>query len=252
MVAATPFFCAATLEDASINVYSLTGRRLVPAMLLDSPCVMIDACKSFLMVITSSAHMYIWDIKKQKAHVASVLIQPLISNPSAAILSATIRHNGAPIIQLSSGAAFTYDVALQVWTKASEARWAEGSDAWEGRQRATANRGPSGARGIVASLEANISDLELNNGEQRGNTTPWWNAALTLGHLETRLHAARLLDSPSEYKTNLLQYAKKLSEEGFRGKAEELLKELCGPLYWKPGRDEHGVQPSWACKRGNY
>ncbi len=209
------------------------------------------------------------DIKKQKAHVASVLIQPLISNLSAAILSATIRHNGAPIIQLSSGAAFTYDVALHVWTKASEARWAEGSDAWEGRQRATANRGPSGARGIVASLEANISDLELNNGEQRGNTTPWWNVALTLGHLETRLHAARLLDSPSEYKTNLLQYAKKLSEEGFRGKAEELLKELCGPLYWyvsalivmghhltsfagSLGEMIHGVQPSWACKRGNY
>ncbi len=29
MVTATPFFCAATLEDASINVYSLTGRRCV-------------------------------------------------------------------------------------------------------------------------------------------------------------------------------------------------------------------------------
>ena len=27
MVAATPIFCAAALEDGSINVYSLTGRR---------------------------------------------------------------------------------------------------------------------------------------------------------------------------------------------------------------------------------
>src|SRR5260370_12285264 len=182
-------------------------------MLLDSPCVMIDACKSFLMAITSSAHMYIWyvwitgsldrctqfsavplrDIKKQKAHVSSSLIQPLVSNPSAAIMSATIRHNGAPIMLLSSGAAFTYDVALQVWTKASEARWAEGSDAWEGRQRATVNRCPSGTRSIIASLEANISDLELNNGEHRGNTTIWCNAALTLWHLDPRLHASRLL-----------------------------------------------------------
>ena len=172
------------------------------------------------------------DVKKQKAHVTFALIQPLVSNPSTTIMSGTVRHNGAPIILLSCGVAFTYDAALQVWTKASEARWAEGSDAWEGRQRATVNRGPSGARGIIALLEANISEMDLNNGEQRGNASPWWNAALTLGHLETRLHAARLLDSPSEYKSNLLQYAKKLSEEGFRGKAEELLKELCGPLYW--------------------
>lgn len=61
---------------------------------------------------------------------------------------------------------------------------------------------------------------------------PWWNAALTLGHLETRLHSARLLDSPTEYKNSLIVYAKRIAEEGFRGKAEELLKELSGPIYW--------------------
>lgn len=44
--------------------------------------------------------------------------------------------------------------------------------------------------------------------------------------------AARLLDCPTGYKQALLQYAKKLAEEGFRAKAEELIRELFGPVYW--------------------
>ena len=60
----------------------------------------------------------------------------------------------------------------------------------------------------------------------------WWTAAMTLGHLETRLHAAKALDSPAEYKQALLLYAKTIADEGFRGKAEELLRELFGPVYW--------------------
>ena len=76
--------------------------------------------------------------------------------------------------------------------------------------------------------EASLGSIPLKSSEM----SPWWNVALTLGHLETRLHAAKLLDSPSEFKTNLILYAKRIAEEGFRAKAEELLKELCGPLYW--------------------
>lgn len=60
----------------------------------------------------------------------------------------------------------------------------------------------------------------------------WWNTALTLGHLEARLHATKLLDSPPEYRQALLMYAKKIADEGFRSKAEELVKELYGPVYW--------------------
>jgi len=55
---------------------------------------------------------------------------------------------------------------------------------------------------------------------------------MTLGHFESRLHAARLLDSGAEYKQALLLYAKKIADEGFRGKAEELVRELFGPIYW--------------------
>jgi len=66
---------------------------------------------------------------------------------------------------------------------------------------------------------------------------------MTLGHLETRLHAARLLDSPAEYKQYLTLYAKRIADEGFRAKAEELIKELCGPIYWRHGEERDS---SWS------
>jgi len=33
-------------------------------------------------------------------------------------------------------------------------------------------------------------------------------------------------------------HAKKMADEGFRGKAEELIRELFGPVYWRPGKDD--------------
>lgn len=84
---------------------------------------------------------------------------------------------------------------------------------------------------MVASIENAITSTtdELSAHKERPQ---WWNAALTLGHLESKMHAAKALESPTEYKQALLLYARKLGEEGFRSKAEELIKDLFGPVYW--------------------
>lgn len=46
------------------------------------------------------------------------------------------------------------------------------------------------------------------------------------------MHAAKVLDSPSEYKQALLLYARKIADEGFRAKGEELIRDLFGPVFW--------------------
>lgn len=106
--------------------------------------------------------------------------------------------------------------------------FAEGSDAWQGRQRANSQ---IANRGVVSSLESHVSEAAPPADSDKERPV-WWNTALTLGHLETRLHAAKTLDSPQEYKHALLLYAKKIADEGFRAKAEELVKDLFGPTYW--------------------
>ena len=138
-------------------------------------------------------------------------------------------QNGAPIIHVSSGCAYSYDPELLTWVKLSDKWWAGGSSAWQARSRAGAL---SANRGVVATIEHIISEQTGPDDGANRERPNWWEAALTLGHLEARMQATRVLDSPTEYKQALLVYAKRIAEDGFRGKAEELVKELFGPLYW--------------------
>lgn len=85
---------------------------------------------------------------------------------------------------------------------------------------------------MVATIENTISEQTGPDDGSNRERPSWWEAALTLGHLEARLQATRVLESPTEYKQALLVYAKRIAEDGFRGKAEELVKEMFGPLYW--------------------
>jgi len=232
---ATASFAAVAMQDGSVNVYSSTGRRLMPTLSLGSPCWAMDSSKHSLMVATCSGQIYSWNTKTQSSYFPPVSLQTLFnSSPNCTIVSATVRPNGAPIVQCSTGVAHSYVASLSSWIKLSERWWAEGSDAWQGRQRSSSN---AAARGIVAFVEGALP----TSGEESGADTQrptWWSAAMTLGHLETKLHAALVLDSPQEYKQVLLVYAKKVADEGFRAKAEELIKDLFGPVYWRPIRED--------------
>ena len=220
----------------------------MPTLSLGSPCAYLSGAKCSLMLVTVSGMLYVWcvsqkysapsssstshrNIKKQAAAFPATSVLPILgTSPNTTIVYAVVRPNGAPVIQLSTGVAHTWDAGLSAWVKLSESWWAEGSDAWQGRQRSTAL---GGARGPLAALEGAISErTNLDDGRAEKVRPTWWGAAMTLGHLESKLHAARALDSPQEYKQALLLYAKRIADEGFRGKAEELVKELFGPVYW--------------------
>lgn len=141
----------------------------------------------------------------------------------------------------------TYDQNLESWTQISSTWWSKGSEHWEGRVRSNNSAG----RGVVKIIESETNDflmaqpdlVDMEGDEARlrpsfegeeqkklGNDDDW-KMALTLGHLENRMNAAIALDSLAEYRMFLALYAKRLAEEAFRGKAEELIKELLGPIY---------------------
>ncbi|CAE6539796.1 unnamed protein product [Rhizoctonia solani] len=232
-VVATMAFVAVALEDGAINFYTNTGRRAMATVILDSPCSHLEASKHFLLAISATGMVHSWNVRTASALFPPVSILPLLS-ANTSIDSVQLRANGSHLILLSSGIAVSYESSLMSWTRVSEPRWADGSDSWTGRQR-----GPSSGRGVLANMEVALTEIRGEDGDTSAIRRPqWWNTALTLGHLESRLAAAQLLDSPTEYKQALLLYAKRLADEGFRTKAEELVKELCGPLYYKPGRED--------------
>ncbi|KAJ8087366.1 HIR complex subunit [Marasmius tenuissimus] len=237
---ATSTFCAAAMQDGSINVYSHNGRRLMPTLALGSPCSLIDGNKNCLMVITQSGQLYSWRVNKGTAFFPPISVLPLLSSPNYTITTAMARPNGCPIINCSNGAVFSYDPQLSTWVRLCDKWWSEGSDVWQGRQRTSANGQNTSNKGVIAMIEAEVSSGSENLASAGKSRPEWWSAAMTLGHLETRMHAARLLESPVEYKQALVLYAKKIADEGFRSKAEELIKELFGPVYWRPVADRDG------------
>jgi len=193
------------------------------------------------------------DTRKRKAvfkptnvYTITTLSPTADGNPTV-INTAKVRPNGCPILSLSSGLVVTYDQNLESWTQISSPWWSKGSEYWESRIRSNNSAG----RGVVKIIESETNDFlaaqpdlvtmeddeahlrpSLEGEEQKklGNDDDW-TMALTLGHLESRMNAAIALDSLPEYKMFLTTYAKRLAEEAFRGKAEELIKELIGPIY---------------------
>jgi protein HIRA/HIR1 len=95
------------------------------------------------------------------------------------------------------------------------------------------------SRGLIATIENGINEqghpsppgLGEQEGGGGGEEKEWWEQAMTLSHLETRMLACLVLETTGqEYKMFLGLYAKKLGEEGFRSKAEELVRELAGKM----------------------
>ncbi|KAJ6596673.1 WD40-repeat-containing domain protein [Mycena sp. CBHHK59/15] len=230
-VCASSRFCAVGMLDGSVIVYSHTGRRIMPSMSLGSPCSFIDGRRNVLQLITSTGQLHSWDVKKQSALFPSVSISTILSSPNYTITSAKVQPSGAAILTCSNGVVYSYDASLLSFVKLTERWWSEGSDVWQARQRSATN--PTANRGVLSITEGSVAGNPEDSGADK-KRPKWWNMAMTLGHLETRMHSARLLDSPTEYKQALAQYTKKIAEEGFRAKAEELIRDLFGPVYWRP------------------
>ncbi|BGP55906.1 hypothetical protein JCM8202_002694 [Rhodotorula sphaerocarpa] len=192
------------------------------------------------------------------------------NHPDPVITTSAILPNGTPLLSLDSGATYSYDADLAAWTRVSETWWSR-AETWDGRRGRNVAAVLGTGRGIVRTIEGAINEVVVNEQQQEAadpdrpmetdangaaeegvlgrpkpdgpaaepNGTPeTYRIALSLGHLETRIKAAQSLDSPHEYRVFLLAYAKKLADEGLRSKAEELIRELLGPIYHKPGKKE--------------
>ncbi|CAK5284490.1 unnamed protein product [Mycena citricolor] len=233
-VSASSRFCAVALRDGSVIVYSHAGRRLMPTLALGSPCSFLDGRGNILMAISSSGMLHSWDIRKQSALFPAVSLSTILTTPNIILAAARVQPTGASILTCSNGIVYSYDPSLMAFTKLTERWWSEGSDVWQARQRSATN--PTANRGIVSVTEGSIAGETTGADKKRPK---FWSEAMTLAHLETRMHSARALDSPAEFKQALSQYTKKLAEEGYKNKAEELIRDLIGPMY-------AGGDPTWA------
>lgn len=252
-------FSAVALANGSVIVYSAKGRRLM-SMQLDAPVFRLESSRDILVAITTNGELRRWDVRRDRELHRPVSTQAVLGFGDGDLHRFWVHTNGAPILVLKSEGAFTLDANKLAWVQISSGWWADASQYWESRGRgrgASLNGGSAAAleaaaaavaREPVKAVEAEINDLvvarsmvgrapqvvlpshETGGGEVR--------LACSLRHLETRMLAATLLDSAQEYRTALNQYARKLADEGIRNQAEDLLKSLVGPVYYRPGAQE--------------
>lgn len=264
LAAGSPIFSAVSTEDNSLLVYSPTGRRLFPNIVLDAPCAFLVAEDKFLMAITARGSLTVYDVAKVTAVVPQHSLSSLLNSAATdavmhpTVASAGLQPNGIPVLALDSGSSYAYHHALGAWSRLSELWWRENSDAWDEQAG-----GSVAGKGAISTIEAAIDAIgkgkqkegdeddviivdrdesggrsakrartELQ-GEERAplGKEETFRFAVTLAHLETRLHAAEILQSSAEYRANLVAYARKLEEEGLVSKATELVKDLLGPKY---------------------
>lgn len=213
------------------------------------------------MAITSLGTLHVWNTSNSKAVFPSLPLTTLLTSsatsnvPHPSITTSSLLPNGAPLIALSSGSTYSYDLDLSIWTRLSDPWWSKGSDYWEGRRGKNGATGRSIIRGIESAVNDFVVDAALSDSDdaddvqgQDGETKEkkmelegsvsepvgddaMFRTAVSLGHLEIRMKAAISLGSSNEFKGFLIAYAKKLAEEGIRGKAEEIVKEMLGPIY---------------------
>lgn len=156
-VIATQTLAASSCIDNSLHLFELqSGRRLVPPLVLDSPVAHIAAEKDHLLVVTSSASMWLWDLNQNKVLVKAESVSCILSTTSSTtekpsksqsknseksttnkgddnqvnntnqidgdieILSCSLTEHYQPLLLLSTGRAFVFDYNLHCWLLISD------------------------------------------------------------------------------------------------------------------------------------
>lgn len=204
-----------------------------------------------LALITTDCELRVHDVRSGRALFSPTSMAHLLESDGGTVQlnELSVRSNGTVVITTTQPAAYLYDRAKSAFIPLVTPFQLAGSPLLTTAPRASsrnASSAPSASLHTATSSTSPVSEIESLVLEQYRRQMPngtgtnaadtpekpaWWDVAMTLQHIEMRVRAAELLASKEEYKGYLKEYAKKVGQEGFRARAEEIVRELVGPLY---------------------
>lgn len=226
---ASDTFVSAALLNGTLLWYSRRGRRL-STLALDVPCVRLASHGNILAALMHTGCVRRWNVPQ------CVAVGEPVALPGADDLTIlSVHSNGVPIAVLREREeVVALDDRLGAFVCVASGALARRSDAWDVRLR---GRGVRDVREPIKQAESELNDLIVARPATCAAVGDEALAA-TLRHLEMRLQAAELLASPAEYQQALLALGRRLSDEGIRNQAEDLLRAYMGPVYYRPGITE--------------
>jgi len=219
-------------ENRSIDMFSSTGRKILPSMVLDSPASILQCSRHYVMVVTSSGGVFVWDTKRVAAVLKNEPVLPLLSGPDITITRASISERGFPIITLSNHASYSFDTSVGAWVQLiyAEDLLAINSD----HQSVAPSQDPLQAKGPLAQLQGQNSRFGRQS-SRMFRSNPGRQQSATAVHLENQLSSCVALGSGKEYYFWLTTYVRYLSQAGFESRLREVCEELLGPPHRSVG-----------------
>ena len=134
-------FWSCCSDDGTVYVYSDSGRKLLPPMIMGVPCSFLEACGNFLLCVTSIGQVYCWNVDASRLLFPPTSLYPLLSpnlrfsddvlTRAENITMCTLTASGVPIVTLSNGDGYMYDKVMEVWMLINDSWWAYGSQYWD-------------------------------------------------------------------------------------------------------------------------
>ncbi|KAK0557707.1 HIR complex subunit [Tilletia horrida] len=244
----TPRFSAVVTADRMLITYGASGRRIANVKLEALPFLMRSVGR-YLMIINTRGDILRWDAIARRQLDPTLSLSTILDSPAGynrdpglLLLDGFIYTNGLPILVMASEKVYTIDARTGCFVCIADSWWAEHSPYWDRSYRARLSGSLSNPSATLwtepmKAIEAEINSLVASRSATRFPPPPsgvqrsGMEDAVAIRHLETRMQACDLLGSAQEYKANLLLLAKRLSDEGIRNMAEELIKILYGPVH---------------------
>lgn len=253
-------FWAVCTADGQILTYSHTsGKRIFPPMVMGAPLSFLESHEKYLMAVTVTAEIFVWDMELKKLHMNSPLslanLLDLNNKFEEDTLSKTdnitmcsITTHGIPLVTLSNGAGYLYNIDMGVWNTVSEAWWAFGSHYWDSIADDKTSSEPRSAELLGKEAESSIVGLlEHKTNEEilrksRLGRGKYFNKisknmimkegfenlenTVSLSHLENRILCCEILGEESDFHDFLIIYVKRICELGLKAKLFEICEQL--------------------------
>lgn len=253
-------FWAICTADGQILTYShISGKRILPPMIMGSPLSFLESHENYLMAVTVTAEVFVWDVELKKLHMSSPLslanLLDLNNKFEEDTLSKTdnitmcsITSRGIPLVTLSNGSGYLYNIDMGVWNTVSEAWWAFGSHYWDSiaddktlsEPQSSELLGREAKSSIVGLLEHKTNEEILR--KSRVGRGKYFNKisknmvmkegfenlenTVSLSHLENRILCCEILGEESDFHDFLIIYVKRISELGLKAKLFEICEQL--------------------------
>lgn len=231
--------CAAC-EDGSLNMFSVTGSRVFPSIVLDSKVSKLHIKAFLVMVITQRAFLYVWNVQQQSVVIRKESLKTIISG-SDDLQKSMLTEEGMPIITVHNKKSYTFSKEMGTWMLLHNK--GDALQQCSDHHSCAPPRDSTKIQGPLSSLQTSHERLGMQASRifSAGQSLQ---QSSTLSHIESQLAACLLLKSAPEYKFWLQTYTRYLSQEGlesewrhiFESKLRDVCDDLLGPVYKTKGK----------------